>query len=269
MMAEREHIERVRLRRMAECWRESAPSDEIVALAPRRFERRRAAPRRAARMLVVALAQGFVLGIVTLAAASWMVTKVLPALRAHEPLVIRAVEQPKTRPSGHGSRGAAPMQAEAEPPTATFEEVGAPVGSALPHTTQAAEPRVAVPVVQAAPSDVGPSAASGPAPGTARASLPPVAVPEIPSAVGPWSRVAEALAAGDYGEADRALASLGGDRDATTRDAAELARAELWIARGAGAGFRPSLERLAASGQTPLIRRRAAALIERLDGAPR
>jgi hypothetical protein len=81
---------------------------------------------------------------------------------------------------------------------------------------------------------------------------------------GPWGRVARALSAGDWQRADAALVELARAAEPATRDAADLARAELWIAHGRGGAFRADVERLARAGYTPLIRKRAARLLDRL-----
>jgi hypothetical protein len=95
----------------------------------------------------------------------------------------------------------------------------------------------------------------------------PSAAPAAPPTTGAaWTHVAEALAAKDYDRAEAALKSLAESGDPATRDAASLSRAELWIARGFGRAARPDVERLSREGRTPLIRRRAAELLSRIDG---
>lgn len=76
-----------------------------------------------------------------------------------------------------------------------------------------------------------------------------------------WQKAASALEQNDHRAAQRALSELEASREATTRDAARLARAELLIAENRISDARPLLERLAESGATPLIRRRAAELL--------
>jgi hypothetical protein len=73
-----------------------------------------------------------------------------------------------------------------------------------------------------------------------------------------WARAAVALREDDFGGADRAFEELCRSPDPATRDAARLARAQLWISHGREAAVRPILEQLAQSGATPLIRQRAA-----------
>jgi hypothetical protein len=82
--------------------------------------------------------------------------------------------------------------------------------------------------------------------------------------VGPWERVAKALEAGDFSTADAALNDLTTSGDNHARDAAALARAQLWITQGRGGEARGTLQHLAQHGKTPLIRRRAAALLQGL-----
>jgi hypothetical protein len=78
-----------------------------------------------------------------------------------------------------------------------------------------------------------------------------------------WARAAEALQRGDFQAADGAFAELAHAQSSTTRDAAELARAQLWILHGRAAAVKPVLERLATVGSTPLVRKRAAECLAR------
>jgi len=78
-----------------------------------------------------------------------------------------------------------------------------------------------------------------------------------------WARAAAALREDDFDAADRAFDELGHALDPATRDAARLARAQLWISRGREAAVRPVLEQLAQSGATPLVRQRAAEFLHR------
>ena len=81
---------------------------------------------------------------------------------------------------------------------------------------------------------------------------------------GAWARVAQALRDHDSAKAEKALDELARSTDQKTRDAAELARAQLRVAEGRGTA-RGTLERLAASGATPAIRRRASELLEQSE----
>ena len=77
-------------------------------------------------------------------------------------------------------------------------------------------------------------------------------------AVGGWAEAADALRAGDQARAERALAPLTQTADEHTRDAARLARAQLWLAEGRRISeARSDLQDLAATSATPLIRQRA------------
>ena len=78
-----------------------------------------------------------------------------------------------------------------------------------------------------------------------------------------WARAAAALREDDFDAADRAFDELGHSADPATRDAARLARAQLWISRGREAAVRPVLEQLAQSGATALVRQRAAEFLYR------
>jgi hypothetical protein len=78
-----------------------------------------------------------------------------------------------------------------------------------------------------------------------------------------WGRAAAALREDDFEGADGAFAELTHSSDPSTRDAARLARAQLWISRGREREVRPVLEQLAQSGATPLVRRRATELLYR------
>jgi hypothetical protein len=84
-----------------------------------------------------------------------------------------------------------------------------------------------------------------------------------PGSVRAWARAAVALREDDFDAADRAFDELGRSSDPATRDAARLARAQLWISRGREAAVRPVLEQLAQSGATPLVRQRAAEFLYR------
>jgi hypothetical protein len=96
--------------------------------------------------------------------------------------------------------------------------------------------------------------------------VPTAPVPEVPAAsptgaASAWAIAAEAMRNGKIREADRAFADLSLSADPRERDAAKLARAELWMANGHAAEARPLLAELAASGATPLVRKRAQALL--------
>ena len=81
----------------------------------------------------------------------------------------------------------------------------------------------------------------------------------------PWTVAATAMREGDYAGAEAAFADLASSSDAPTRDAARLARAQVWIAQGKASQARPELASLSTGGATPLVRKRAA---EALDALP-
>jgi hypothetical protein len=78
-----------------------------------------------------------------------------------------------------------------------------------------------------------------------------------------WARAAVALREDDFNAADSAFDELGRAGAPATRDAARLARAQLWISRGREAAVRPVLEQLARTGATALVRQRASELLDR------
>jgi hypothetical protein len=80
-----------------------------------------------------------------------------------------------------------------------------------------------------------------------------------------WARAAEALRREDFAAADQAFGDLERGGDGPTRDAARLARAQLWIAHGRGAAARAVLEDLSTTGATPLVRQRAAECLGRAN----
>jgi hypothetical protein len=78
-----------------------------------------------------------------------------------------------------------------------------------------------------------------------------------------WERAATALREDDFEGADRAFDELAHSTNPSTRDAARLARVQLWMSRGREREVRPVLEQLAQTGATPLVRRRATELLYR------
>jgi hypothetical protein len=72
-----------------------------------------------------------------------------------------------------------------------------------------------------------------------------------------WELASAAMREGDYRRAERAFDDLALSSDATTRDAARLARAQIWLAEGRFAEAHPELDLLSTSGSTPYIRQRA------------
>jgi hypothetical protein len=252
-----------RFERLAACYERDLPSDDEIDRARRRLARRGVAVRRVnAKLFLALVVQGFVLGVVTLAAAAWLTERVFgsPAASSRP-----AASEGTTSTQGHGASHRANRARPTEgdetvpaPPRAAFADLPRREPLGAPHAASGASgaKREAPAPVSAAPSP------------TNEASTETPASPLLPSApvdeAGPWSRVSRALASKDWTTADRALAELGASLDPATRDAAELARAQLWMAHGNGERFRSTLERLARSGATALVRRRAAGLLEQL-----
>jgi hypothetical protein len=250
--------------RVVDVWRSATPSDEDIRRARRRFALRALRkPRSPIKALFFALAQGFGVGVVTLATAAFVAertrlaldtasesevakeqaTRAATSVRATE----RALEPARPAPSGLPATPA---------PAARFESDDARTGRTLPRAANA-------------PSGAGTprSVAPGSAPSAQDSTTSVVALP-APGPDASWKRVAEALDTNDWTRADRALTELVTTGDAYTRDAAGLARAELRLAHGSTVD-RATLERLANAGKTPLIRHRASDLLDRLDHGAR
>lgn len=81
-----------------------------------------------------------------------------------------------------------------------------------------------------------------------------------------WLEAASAMRVGDLERADVAFGELARSRDAHTRDAARLSRAQLWIVRGRGDDARRELDDLARAGATTQLREAAAAALDGLRG---
>jgi hypothetical protein len=218
-------------------------------------------------VIVVALVQGLFFGAATLAAAAWIAGKAT----SRAPLAAFASPPSSPSPPARAARvrsGTATL-AEPEPPAPTpmaaFDDVAdeAPGLGRLEALSASGGGKTRASGVRAPLDKVAPAQPvlvdTPPPEDTASASV--VAAPGMD---GPWSRVAQAISDKDWTAADRALNDLSSDGDPSTRDAAELARAELAIARGRTGALRPLVERLARSGATGLIRKRALALLERL-----
>ena len=154
-----------------------------------------------------------------------------------------------------------------------------PVIEPAPPLTAAVMPR---PTMPAAPPPAGPA----PTPGAQRPEAPvvtpaltpaltpahlrksprrPAAATEAATAPAPreelttasWQAAAAALRANDPVQAERALTALSDATDLRTRDAARLARAQLWLSQGKVDGARADLQDLAATGVTSIIRQSA------------
>ncbi len=257
--------------RIAACLLDSMPTDDEIDRARRRFKRSRSVPRRQTKALLVALAYGVVLGLASAAAAAFVADHVVGV----EPAAPAVTEAKKLRALAPAKSGWGKLRVRTPRPAAPAGPTPTAAFPALPseHTAaRAAHDPVVVHAmpepgrgnqlqpVPVPPAPTAPDKDHAPSGNAGTASLPPVA-----SAVaGPWERAAKALAAGNWEGADKAFNELDQSHDAHARDAAALARAQLWIANGRGAEVKPILLRLAAQGATPLIRRRAAALLQGL-----
>jgi hypothetical protein len=165
-------------------------------------------------------------------------------------------------PAGNAAHG--PEATPASPAEGARQETpsaSAPHGSGVPASAASPSPREAAKkssasaatggAAQALKDTVASSADEGSRSGASSGS------------VRAWARAASALREDNFDEADRAFDELCKAADPSTRDAARLARAQLWISRGREAAVRPILEQLAESGATPLIRQRAAETLHR------
>jgi hypothetical protein len=83
------------------------------------------------------------------------------------------------------------------------------------------------------------------------------AVPREELTAASWQAVAAALRANDRAQAEHALDALAEAIDLRTRDAARLARAQLWLSQGKVDRARADLQDLAATGVTSIIRQSA------------
>jgi hypothetical protein len=243
--------------RLARVWRASAPMASEIAELRGRLASTPKRPRRArGKMIAAALIQGLMFGGATLAAAAWMAghvprfvhhgagTSLEPALAARNPSAGSAAHEHAVAFDVAGSAGPLPH-------ASVPESEGAPRHfSPTPHDVRK------VPEARRSPGEatILPS----------EESPVDVASASTTSPEGPWKRVARALSVSDWTRADQALSELSSTADPATRDAADLARAELRIAHGEGTALRPELARLARSGATALIRKRAARLLQRV-----
>jgi hypothetical protein len=264
--------ERERRRRLVEAYRAGVPSDAEISRAERRMGTQGSASRRSlTRVWGLGLSQGFVAGLVTLAAASFVGAKVLPRLsffRTTHELEAHPPESERTpaarRPTAHPPpMPAAP--ADTAPTSTGFDaipESPPPRDPAeAPENAEASPRGVVVPRPAAPHAAVAAKESSSDLPATEASDV-------LPSTEGPWARVAQALALRDFDRADEALRALQSSSDVITRDAASLSRAEIWIARGSGSSVAATVQRLARSGSTPFIRRRATELLTRLRHTP-
>jgi len=237
-----------RARRMAEVWAKAEPSAADVQRARARFFSARAA-RRKAKIAPVSLA----LAVLLVAAAASAAVRVGMKYLHSEPLHAGGLASPQ-RPVGPGAGSDLPgTPAVSTDPTPAAET--ASITTTAPHDTAVAA-RARVP--DARPRRALPAAEPR---ATAVEAKPPPTTDETAQA---WAAAADAMRAADYPRAEAAFAELTRSRDAHTRDAARLARAQVWVAQGRLTEARPELEDLAANGATAALQGRAAAAIERL-----
>jgi DNA-binding response OmpR family regulator len=90
---------------------------------------------------------------------------------------------------------------------------------------------------------------------------------EIPTSSDPtvdqaWDGVAEAIAAGDFKTADKAIADLAKRSDPSVKETARLARALWWINNGKSADVQPVVADLASNATSSAVRKRARELLE-------
>jgi hypothetical protein len=267
-----DHAYAERRRRIAEAYRDDLPGDDEIARARRRHlatsRGGHTSDRPLGRVWAVGLSQGFIVGLVTLAAASLVAAKVLPRWTAWQSH--RETEAHYARePGDPGTRAVRPMESAAPSAAAVSDTVpSAAFVTELPWGTGA---KTAQNPLHDDPNEAPAAAMVSAGSGTPKKvplavltpETDPSSLPSLPSSDGPWARVAQALAVGDFTTADAALRALSESGEASARDAAALSRAELWMARGNGALVTSTLERLAETGQTPFIRRRAAELLAR------
>jgi TolA-binding protein len=252
-----------RCRRMAEIWTSLEPSPGEVQRARARFFAARAvrASRRKPRIAPVSFALAAIL-VAAMASA---------AVRAGMKYVHGTAPRDAGEGARHGLVPPAPPEAPAAP-AAAIEP--APSAGIEPAPSAGIAPRYAAGVAATTPhASIGVRGRSA----EVRAPRPtpaieaprsdgadPKAAPNAAERAHAWAAAAEAMRAADYGRAETAFAELTGSADPHTRDAARLARAQVWVAQGRLVEARPELEDLAAHGATPALRSRAAAAIERL-----
>jgi len=227
-----------RARRLAATWKSLEPTPEETARAMVRF-RCRPSLRRSPPTWAKAVVVGAVVAATGVCAAAVRVLETRGGGRSagsileEAPLVERSASVVAT-PRGGADRGAAPRIEEAPLPPPPLRS-----GGGLAPSAQAVRP---------APTGETPSAER-------------VSEREAPS---PWILAAEAMRINDYAGAERAFNQLAASPDAHTRDAARLARAQLWIALGRASDARAELERLRISSATATLREQAAEAFQSL-----
>jgi hypothetical protein len=142
---------------------------------------------------------------------------------------------------------------------------------ATPRSAQAEDLPGAAAEIPEEAAPAAPSRAShAPAPAVDRARViatanTPVVVSAPVSPSRPWVEAASAMRAGDYGRAELAFDELARSGDLHARDAARLARAQVWIAQGRAGEARQELTALAASAATAPLREAASNALDELS----
>lgn len=234
-----------RVARMRATWQADKPDSVEVGRARTRWlatQTRRRTPRTFPRALVVGAvlfgAAGALAATGTLAWKQNIESTTLPSATTPAPT-------PAPPAAKHPRRSARPAT---QPPPAAPEPATMAEPSPLPLAPEAQPRERALP---SAPAE------------RARETSRTVSTSAVTEGAGAWQRAAEALRQGDDRQATAALQELTSSSDPYTRDSAALAKAQLDVARGRWDRARPVLERLAGTGATPLLRRRAAEVLSR------
>lgn len=243
-----------RSRRLAETWQAMEPTDSELALARSKF-----VAERVARIRQHTVAPAMVIAAVVLVASASAAARIgLVRFAAHMPppvgIAPPPLSGPVTAPSSlrtHGAMGggASGVPATLDPPVPPAPDSAlAPVQLRATPLPPHRSPVAATPYVSATPS----------APATPSVAARPEAAPDG------WLTAAEAMRAGDYLGAEVAFGDLARSSDPHTRDAARLARAQVWIVEGRYVDARRELDDLAATGATPALRDQAVASLKRV-----
>jgi hypothetical protein len=266
-----------RTRRLARTWQSLAPSAEETAAVRKRISNLRE-PERGRRRTSVTL----VFAILVLAAAGSAAAGAAPSRRVWAHLASAAVA---TRDAFVTSIG---KYRHAEAPSAVVSPlVARPVAIESAAAALPVAPPDALPIERNGPAALakGPSGTSldanehrprsSPRRARYRRAGPARSAPASSVTTGPnraeppphpWVEAASAMRAGDYPRAERALEALIGDADAVTRDAARLARAQIWLAQDRAAEAVNELDALSKTGATPYVRSRAGELRQDMRG---
>jgi hypothetical protein len=223
------------LRRAASCWQSNRPSAVAAARAWRRWSWREVgSPRPVSRLALVLLA-------------------VSPLVTGGALGLSGVIQWPRQRSTTAGT------------PQVPVASTPAPRGARRPSREPSPPSAVGSTVAEAPPRSAPVAPVQSPRkPLSDRAALEPLVEHDNSDQVGAWARAAQALRTNNEVEALSALDELGQSVDRTTRDAALLAKAQLHTRGGRAEQAAPVLRRLSESGATPLIRRRAAEVLNGL-----